>query len=189
MKVRNIWVVWSETSYSGDKMRCYNAGQTTNKWRYSANGCWRQSFAKTSRSSTPRPEQTMQCDALCQEYVWIGCNIYHNICNCIFSILTALIGPIKLPCIHRGHHDHWQYQQIHNHLHQYSQHNHNLQHDDIVIVIIMITMMMMMKISWWWGWRRYFTVSIFSAIAAFTVSIPPGFETFKKQSPFKSWSS
>ena len=24
----NIWVVWSETSYSGDKMRCYNAGRT-----------------------------------------------------------------------------------------------------------------------------------------------------------------
>ena len=24
----NIWFVWSETSYSGDKMRCYNAGRT-----------------------------------------------------------------------------------------------------------------------------------------------------------------
>ena len=28
----NIWFVWSEISYSGDKMRCYNAGRrTTNK--------------------------------------------------------------------------------------------------------------------------------------------------------------
>ena len=24
----NIWFVWSETSYCGDKMRCYNAGRT-----------------------------------------------------------------------------------------------------------------------------------------------------------------
>ena len=24
----NIWFVWSETSYSADKMRCYNAGRT-----------------------------------------------------------------------------------------------------------------------------------------------------------------
>ena len=31
----NIWFVWSETSYNGDKMRCYNAGRTTttNNWR------------------------------------------------------------------------------------------------------------------------------------------------------------
>ena len=27
----NIWFVWSETSYSGDKMRCYNAGRTDNE--------------------------------------------------------------------------------------------------------------------------------------------------------------
>ena len=27
----NIWFVWSETSYSGDKMRCYNAGRTNER--------------------------------------------------------------------------------------------------------------------------------------------------------------
>ena len=47
----NIWFLWSKTSYSGDKRRCHYAGQTTNKWRwsYSANGCWRLSFAMSSK--------------------------------------------------------------------------------------------------------------------------------------------
>ena len=47
----NIWFVWSETSYSGDERRCHRCGttneQTNIEDRYSANGSWRPSFAKT----------------------------------------------------------------------------------------------------------------------------------------------
>ena len=52
----NIWFVWSRTSYSGDKWRCYRCGtdeQTTNDERRTRedratqpNGCWMAEFRK-----------------------------------------------------------------------------------------------------------------------------------------------
>ena len=46
----NIWFVWSKTSYSGDKRRCYQAGRTTNdeQWKIVLLSLWavgRLSFA------------------------------------------------------------------------------------------------------------------------------------------------
>ena len=36
-----IWFVWSETSYSGDKMRCYNAGQTNEQLKIELLSQWK----------------------------------------------------------------------------------------------------------------------------------------------------
>ena len=48
----NIWFVWSKTSYSGDKRRCYQAGQTNDKqWNIGLLSLWavgRLSFANKS---------------------------------------------------------------------------------------------------------------------------------------------
>ena len=46
----NIWFVWSKTSYSGDKRRCYQAGRTTTnkQWKIELLSLWavgRLSFA------------------------------------------------------------------------------------------------------------------------------------------------
>ena len=46
----NVWFVWSKTSYSGDKRRCYQAGRTTNdeQWKIVLLSLWavgRLSFA------------------------------------------------------------------------------------------------------------------------------------------------
>ena len=47
----NIWFVWSKTSYSGDKRRCYQAGQTNERrqqWKIGLLSLWaveRLSFA------------------------------------------------------------------------------------------------------------------------------------------------
>jgi len=47
----NIWFVWSKTSYSGGKRRCYQAGQTTNERQTTMEdsatqplGCWKAEF-------------------------------------------------------------------------------------------------------------------------------------------------
>ena len=37
----NIWFVWSETSYSGDKMRCYNAGRTNEQLKIELLSQWK----------------------------------------------------------------------------------------------------------------------------------------------------
>ena len=47
----NIWFVWSETSYSGDKKSCHQAGQRTNKKKDSATQplhCRKAEFRKMS---------------------------------------------------------------------------------------------------------------------------------------------
>ena len=45
----NIWFVWSKTSYSGDKRRCYQAGQTNKQMTMEDRatqplGCWKAEF-------------------------------------------------------------------------------------------------------------------------------------------------
>ena len=37
----NIWFVWSETSYSGDKRRCYNAGRTNEQLKIELLSQWK----------------------------------------------------------------------------------------------------------------------------------------------------
>ena len=114
----NIWFVWSETSYSGDKMRCYNAGRTNER-----------------RTTEDRATQPMEAGGWVSQFLisfygisirsWITC-IYHftdntfefRYCNQIMKMSFISSAIVDLEIRFTGPPE--QNYQIH-HYHQYHQ--------------------------------------------------------------------
>ena len=64
----NVWFVWSKTSYSGDKRRCYQAGrrrtndeQTMEDRATQPLGCWKAEFRNIS---------TLSCSTVYKSYIF-----------------------------------------------------------------------------------------------------------------------
>ena len=101
----NIWFVWSKTSYSGDKRRCYQAGRQTNKrqqWKIGLLSLWavgRLSFAifndslkavKIHTLPAPDPHDT-KCITV--SFVIVSFWFYHKLLDEVVSTESVASSP------------------------------------------------------------------------------------------------
>ena len=90
----NIWFVWSKTSYSGDKRRCYQAGRTTNErtnertnkqqWKIGLLSLW-----AVGRLSFPMKQLQMKISSDTERGSW-G-NLRWKLCGDSVCILTVCV--------------------------------------------------------------------------------------------------